>query len=152
MKKGLDSLEAAGVKNVSLTDFDSLIETARAEGYIKEADVERLKAFRDNPSDAMAMLALAQASERAGDRASALARLDAARALAPIAREILQESAVLLLKQGRNAEAAERLGQLAGVYRDYDHTFPVLARLLISGDRSWQASSAPCCSRWRASR
>jgi orotate phosphoribosyltransferase len=51
MKKGLDSLEAAGVKNVSLTDFDSLIETARAEGYIKEADVERLKAFRDNPSD-----------------------------------------------------------------------------------------------------
>lgn len=51
MKKGLERLEGAKVKNVSLTDFDSVIEVAAQDGYIKPDDVARLKAFRDNPSD-----------------------------------------------------------------------------------------------------
>lgn len=51
MKKGLERLKEANVKNVSLTDFDTVIEVAAKTGYIKESDVERLKAFRDNPSD-----------------------------------------------------------------------------------------------------
>ncbi|MBE5754721.1 MAG: orotate phosphoribosyltransferase [Clostridiales bacterium] len=51
MKKGLERLAAADVKNVSLTDFDTTIAVAAEIGYIKQGDVERLKAFRDNPSD-----------------------------------------------------------------------------------------------------
>ena len=51
MKKGLERLEEAQVKNVSLTDFDALIEVAAAEGYIKPDDAGRLKKFRDNPAD-----------------------------------------------------------------------------------------------------
>ena len=51
MKKGLERLEGAKVKNVSLTDFDCVIEVAAQDGYIKPEDVARLKAFRDNPSD-----------------------------------------------------------------------------------------------------
>ena len=51
MKKGLDRLEAANVKNVSLTDFDSVIEAAAESGYIKPEDASRLCAFRDNLSD-----------------------------------------------------------------------------------------------------
>ncbi len=51
MKKGLERLEEAKVKNVSLTDFDTVIEVAAETGYIEKEDVERLKKFRDNPSD-----------------------------------------------------------------------------------------------------
>ncbi len=51
MKKGLERLKEANVKNVSLTDFDTVIGVAAETGYIKPSDVERLKAFRDNPSD-----------------------------------------------------------------------------------------------------
>lgn len=51
MKKGLERLAAAGVKNVSLTNLDVLSEVAAQEGYIKPADVSRLIAFRNNPSD-----------------------------------------------------------------------------------------------------
>ena len=51
MQKGLDRLASAGLKNVSLTDFDTITKVAAAEGYIKESDVERLIAFRNNPSD-----------------------------------------------------------------------------------------------------
>ena len=51
MKKGLERLAEAKVKNVSLTDFDTVIEVAAETGYIKETDVQRLKKFRDNPSD-----------------------------------------------------------------------------------------------------
>ena len=39
------------MKNVSLTDFDSVIEAAAESGYIKPEDASRLRAFRDNPSD-----------------------------------------------------------------------------------------------------
>ena len=51
MRKGLERLEAAGVRNVSLTDFDVITEEAAREGYIREEDVRRLTAFRNNPSD-----------------------------------------------------------------------------------------------------
>ena len=51
MKKGLERLKEANVKNVSLTDFDTVIEVAAETGYIENEDVARLKAFRDNPSD-----------------------------------------------------------------------------------------------------
>lgn len=51
MKKGLDRLAAAGVRNVSLTNFDVIAGIAAEEGYIKPRDVERLIAFRNDPSD-----------------------------------------------------------------------------------------------------
>ncbi len=51
MKKGIERLQKAGVKNVSLTDFDAIARVAAEQGYIKERDVERLIAFRNDPSD-----------------------------------------------------------------------------------------------------
>ncbi|MBD5094164.1 MAG: orotate phosphoribosyltransferase [Subdoligranulum sp.] len=51
MQKGIDRLAAAGVKNVSLTDFDTIAQAAAEEGYIAGADIARLIAFRNNPSD-----------------------------------------------------------------------------------------------------
>ena len=51
MKKGLERLEQANVKNVSLTNFDCIANVAAQTGYIKPEDVERLIAFRNNPSD-----------------------------------------------------------------------------------------------------
>ena len=51
MKKGLDRLNEANVKNVSLTNFDVIAEVAAEENYVKPSDVERLIAFRNNPSD-----------------------------------------------------------------------------------------------------
>ena len=51
MKKGLVRLAEANVKNVSLTNFDTIAECAAEEGYIKPDDIARLIAFRNNPSD-----------------------------------------------------------------------------------------------------
>ena len=51
MKKGLERLEAANVKNVSLTNFDCIAEVAAEIGYIKKEDIAKLIAFRNNPSD-----------------------------------------------------------------------------------------------------
>ncbi len=51
MQKGLERMAAAEVKNVSLTDFDTVAAVAAEEGYISAGDVARLLAFRDNPSD-----------------------------------------------------------------------------------------------------
>ena len=51
MQKGLDRLAEADVKNVSLTNFDTIAEVAAEEGYIKPEDIKRLIAFRNNPSD-----------------------------------------------------------------------------------------------------
>ena len=51
MKKGLERLAEANVKNISLTNFDVITKVAAEEGYIKEEDIERLIAFRNNPSD-----------------------------------------------------------------------------------------------------
>ena len=51
MQKGLDRLEAANLKNVSLTNFDVIADVAAETGYIRPEDVARLIAFRNNPSD-----------------------------------------------------------------------------------------------------
>ncbi len=51
MKKGLERLSEKNVKNVSLTNFDVIAEVAAECGYIKESDISRLIAFRNNPSD-----------------------------------------------------------------------------------------------------
>ena len=51
MKKSTDRLAAANVKNVSLTDLDTVARAAAEEGYIRPEDQARLIAFRDDPSD-----------------------------------------------------------------------------------------------------
>ena len=51
MKKSVERLAEARVKNVSLTDFDAVVAAAVAENYIQPADEARLKAFRDDPAD-----------------------------------------------------------------------------------------------------
>ena len=51
MKKGLERLAAANVENTSLTNFDVIARVAAEEGYIAPEDVERLIAFRNDPSD-----------------------------------------------------------------------------------------------------
>ncbi len=51
MKKGLVRLEEANVINYSLTNFDVIAEVAAEEGYIATEDIQRLIAFRNNPSD-----------------------------------------------------------------------------------------------------
>ena len=52
LQKGIDRLEAAHVKNVSASNYDALIEVAVETNYVQASDVEKLKAFRANPSDA----------------------------------------------------------------------------------------------------
>ncbi|MBF1166931.1 MAG: orotate phosphoribosyltransferase [[Eubacterium] sulci] len=51
MQKGLDRLAQENLKNISLTNFDVIIEVAVDENYIRPEDRERLIAFRNNPSD-----------------------------------------------------------------------------------------------------
>lgn len=51
MQKATDRLQANTVKNVSLTDFDTIAKAAAEEGYIEPADIDRVIAFRNNPSD-----------------------------------------------------------------------------------------------------
>ncbi len=51
MQTGLTRLADAGVKNVSLTNFDTIAQVAAEEGYIRPEDVARLLAFRDHPED-----------------------------------------------------------------------------------------------------
>lgn len=51
MKRGLDRLAEAKVRNISLTNFDVIAEVAAEQGYIKKEDVARLISFRNNPSD-----------------------------------------------------------------------------------------------------
>ena len=51
MKKGLERLAAANVRNVSLSNLDVLAALAAENGYIRQEDVARLLKFRDNPSD-----------------------------------------------------------------------------------------------------
>ena len=51
MKKGIERLESAKVKNVSLTDFDTVAEVAAEEGYITSDAISRLIRFRNDPSD-----------------------------------------------------------------------------------------------------
>ena len=51
MQKATDRLQANTVKNVSLTNFDTIAKAAAEEGYIENADIDRVIAFRNNPSD-----------------------------------------------------------------------------------------------------
>lgn len=51
MQKGLDRLESAKVRNVSLSNFDAVVHVAADKGYISKEDIGRLIAFRNNPSD-----------------------------------------------------------------------------------------------------
>ena len=51
MKKGVERMAEAGVKNVSLTNLDTIAQVGAEEGYISQDDVARLLKFRDNPSD-----------------------------------------------------------------------------------------------------
>ena len=51
MAKGLRRLEEAQVENHSLTNFDVITQVAAREGYISTGDIDRLIAFRNNPSD-----------------------------------------------------------------------------------------------------
>lgn len=51
MQKGKDRLKDANVKNLSLTDLDTLTEAAAEEGKLLREDIKRVLAFRDNPSD-----------------------------------------------------------------------------------------------------
>ena len=51
MRRGLERLAEAGVENHSLCSFDVIARVAAEENYIRPEDVQRLLAFRDNPSD-----------------------------------------------------------------------------------------------------
>lgn len=51
MKKGIERLKEANIRNVSLTSFDVITEIAARDGYIQNEDIDRLIAFRNNPSD-----------------------------------------------------------------------------------------------------
>lgn len=51
MQKSKENLENTNVKNISLSNFDVMVDVAAEEGYIKIEDKEKLIAFRNNPSD-----------------------------------------------------------------------------------------------------
>ncbi|MGI6256791.1 MAG: orotate phosphoribosyltransferase [Anaerovoracaceae bacterium] len=51
MKKGIERMKEKGIKNISLSVLDDLVEVAAKEGYIKEEEIKKLIRFRDDPSD-----------------------------------------------------------------------------------------------------
>lgn len=51
MTKSEEALKEANIKNISLSNFDVMVDVAAEKGYIKEEDKERLIQFRNNPSD-----------------------------------------------------------------------------------------------------
>jgi len=51
MKKGIERLANAQVKNVSATNLDVLVKVAVETGYLQPQDQARLLKFRNNPSD-----------------------------------------------------------------------------------------------------
>lgn len=51
LRKGIERLSVANVENHSVTDLDTLVEVAAEENYIKKEDIDRILAFRANPSD-----------------------------------------------------------------------------------------------------
>ncbi|NCB05394.1 MAG: orotate phosphoribosyltransferase [Clostridia bacterium] len=51
LQKGLDRLAAAQVQNRSLSNYDALVEVAAETGYIEQSDMQKLRVFRQNPSD-----------------------------------------------------------------------------------------------------
>jgi len=52
MKKGIKRFNEANVKNVSVSNYDVLLEVAVKTNCIQKEDIKKLLAFRDNPSDA----------------------------------------------------------------------------------------------------
>lgn len=51
MKKGEESFKEERIKHFSLTDFDTIAQTAAEEKYISTEDIAKLIRFRNNPSD-----------------------------------------------------------------------------------------------------
>lgn len=51
MEKSKNKLEEAKVINISLSNFDAMVQVAAEEGYIKSEEIEKLISFRNNPSD-----------------------------------------------------------------------------------------------------
>ncbi len=51
MRRGIDRLSENNIRNVSLSDLDTLVKVAEEEGYIGTGDIRKILAFRDNPSD-----------------------------------------------------------------------------------------------------
>ncbi|NCC67190.1 MAG: orotate phosphoribosyltransferase [Clostridia bacterium] len=51
MKKGIGRLREADVVNYSLTNLDEIAAEAAQQGYISDADIEKILKFRDDPSD-----------------------------------------------------------------------------------------------------
>lgn len=51
MQAGVNRLAAANVRNVSLTNFDVLVDVAAELGYISKKHKQALLNFRDNPAD-----------------------------------------------------------------------------------------------------
>ena len=51
MSAGIERLEKAGLRNISLTDFDTLVPLAADQNYIDKAWISALMAFRNTPSD-----------------------------------------------------------------------------------------------------
>jgi orotate phosphoribosyltransferase len=51
LAKGEEMLNEANISAYSLTDYPTLLEVASEKGYIKEEDLETLKAWRKNPSE-----------------------------------------------------------------------------------------------------
>lgn len=51
MKKSVDRLRVANIENTSLTNLDTVTEVAAGRGDISREEVNKILAFRDNPSD-----------------------------------------------------------------------------------------------------
>lgn len=51
LEKSRELFEAEGINAMSLTDFSTLIDIAKSNGYITESELEKLKNWRQNPSD-----------------------------------------------------------------------------------------------------
>jgi len=51
LPKGVENFEKAGIALTTLTNYSTLIEAALASNYIKEEDVELLKAWRQDPEN-----------------------------------------------------------------------------------------------------
>ena len=51
LTKATTNFEAANCKYATLTDYDTLIEVAKENNYIKDEDMEKLKAWKKDPND-----------------------------------------------------------------------------------------------------
>ena len=51
LPKATVNFEGADCKFATLTDYDTLIQVAKENNYIKEEDMEKLKAWKKDPSD-----------------------------------------------------------------------------------------------------